>query len=205
MASNYKDNYIRSNPRKNINCNPLYTDSKRPFIEHFENSDFKISGGNYEDSFSYIGDSDKIHMACEKNNVKKNMVDFNLDELLKQKKDGTVENIDIIHNSKIIKSMNYNNSNMLAKQKMEKRLKNIINEKVIKSNEFKSIDNSFFNHPDNNKYEWKESYFKESKNNNGRWWNIEDEKVRPLDFKTVIDFRTKKPAKVNFDVIDYKN
>ena len=205
MASNYKDNYIRSNPRKNIECNPLYTDSNRPFIEHFENSDFKISGGNYEDNFSYLGENNKIQMACKKNNAKKKIIDFNLNDLLEKKNNGTVENIDNIHNIKIIKSMNYDKSNLLATQKMEKRLKNIINEKVINSYGFKSLDNSFFNHPDSIKYEWKNSYFEESKNTNGRWWNIEDDKVKPLDLKTVIDYRSKKPAKVNFDIIDYKN
>ena len=236
MASNYKDIYYRHNPRNSKGCNPLYIDSYERFFEPFENmgenvsnsntnnsntnnvnpeenGDFKISGGNYEDNYSYLNLDENKVLLCEKGQHileekgAKKMYDLKLESLMERKKNGEIKNIDMMHNNKILKSMNYNNSNILATQKISNRLMRTLNNKVIDSNKFETLQDPFFSHKEHNNYKWKNSYFKNSndKNIKGKWWGFNEVKSKPLDMKTVIDYRTKKPAKVNFDLIQYKN
>ena len=153
MSSNYKDIYYRHNPRKTVKCNPLYVDNYKPFLETFENrkkknynllqnTDFKISGGNYEDKFSYINnpEEDKINLICKDNKyileskgVEK-MYDLNLEGLMERKNKGEIVNVDLLHNNNIIKSMNYDKSHISAIDKVSNRLLRTLNDKVTKSN-----------------------------------------------------------------------
>ena len=247
MATNYKDIYYRHNPRKNIKCNPLYTDSYKPYFETFSNpptvsnssslinsssvsntknlnnkagynldqSDFKINGGNYEDIYSYIDspEEEKINLLCKNNkyileNKSSNkMYDLNLDKLVDRKKDGEIKNIDMLHNAKIIKSMNYNRSHIESVNKISNRLIRSLNDKVIRSNQLSNLDDPFFSHPAHNNYKWENSYFKKStdKNISGKWWNLKDNNPIPLNYREVIDYKKKIPTKVNYDTIDNKN
>jgi len=247
MATNYKDIYYRHNPRKNIKCNPLYTDSYKPYFETFSNkatvgnssslrnspsmsntknlnnkasynldqSDFKINGGNYEDSYSYIDspEDEKINLLCKNNKYilenksSEKMYDLNLDKLVDRKKDGEINNIDMLHNAKIIKSMNYNRSHVESVNKISNRLIRSLNDNVVRSNQLSNLDDPFFSHPAHNNYKWKNSYFKQStdKNIGGKWWNLKDNVPTPLNAGAVIDYRKKQPAKVNYNTIDYKN
>jgi len=247
MATNYKDIYYRHNPRKNIKCNPLYTDSYKPYFETFSNlstvndssslnnspsmsntknlnnkasynldqSDFKINGGNYEDNYSYIEshEEEKINLLCKNNKYilenksLEKMYDLNLDKLVDRKKDGEINNIDMLHNAKIIKSMNYNRSHVESVNKISNRLIRSLNDNVVKSNQLSNLDDPFFSHPAHNNYKWKNSYFKQStdKNINGKWWNWKDNDPTPLNAGALIDYRTKQPVKVNYNTIDYKN
>ena len=247
MATNYKDIYYRHNPRKNIKCNPLYTDSYKPYFENFSNppslsnpqslsnspsasntknlnnkssynldqSDFNINGGNYEDSYSYIDslEEEKINLLCKNNKYilenrsSEKMYDLNLDKLVDRKKDGEIKNIDMLHNAKIIKSMNYNRSHIESVNKISNRLIRSLNDKVVRSNQLSNLDDPFFSHPAHNNYKWKNSYFKQStdKNIRGKWWNWKDNYPTPLNAGSVIDYRNKQPAKVNYNTIDYKN
>ena len=182
-------------------------------IKNEENGDFKISGGNYEDNYSYLNLDDNKVLLCDKGRhileekgVKK-MYDLKLESLMERKQNGEINNIDMMHNNKILKSMNYNNSNILATQKISNRLMRTLNNKVIDSNKFATLEDPFFSHKEHNNYKWKNTYFKNSndKNIKGKWWTFKEANVKPLDFRTVIDYRTKKPAKVNFDRIQYKN
>ena len=226
MSSNYKDIYYRHNPRKTVKCNPLYVDNYKPFLETFENrkkknynllqnTDFKISGGNYEDKFSYINnpEEDKINLICKDNKyileskgVDK-MYDLNLESLMKRKNKGEIINVDLLHNNNIIKSMNYDKSHISAIDKVSNRLLRTLNDKVTKSNNFSTLEDPFFSHPAHNNYKWNNSYFKKSgdKNIEGKWWDVKQAKAKPLDYKTIIDYRTKRPAKVNYDTIQYIN
>jgi len=241
MATNYKDIYYRHNPRKNIKCNPLYTDSYKPYFETFSNppslsnspsvsntkklskkesynleqSDFKINGGNYEDSYSYINspEEDKINLLCKNNKYilenrsSDKMYDLNLDKLVDRKKDGEINNIDMLHNVKIIKSMNYDRSHVESVNKISNRLIRSLNDNVVRSNQLSNLDDPFFSHPAHNNYKWKNSYFKQStdKNIGGKWWNWKDNDPTPLNAKSVIDYRKKQTTKVNYDTINNKN
>lgn len=211
MASNYKDIYIRKNPLKNIKCNPLYVDSYKPYIENFENmnnSANPVSGFNNDDNYNYINDKseeNKIKLLCKdnkyllKNKGIEKMYDLNLNELMKRKKKGNIESIDMLHNKKILNTMGYDDSRLISVNNFSNRLMRNLNEKVVRSNELSNLDDPFFSHPAHNNYRWKNSYFK-----NGWVENINNN-PKPIDFKNVIDYRNKKQGKINYNIINYKN
>ena len=224
MATNYKDIYRRNEPRKNIGCNPLYIDTYKPILETFSeneknynllSSDFGLNGGNYEDNYIYLdsNEEDKIQLSCKDNKhllenkgVKK-MYDLNLKSLHSRKSNGEIKDVDLLHNIKILNSIDYNKTELLSTDKMTKRLLKSMNNKVVEGNGFKHLEDPFFSHPAHNKYIWKNSYFKKSKDKNidGKWWDFKQNDIKPLNAKTVIDYRNKRPQKVNYDLIEYKN
>jgi hypothetical protein len=224
MALNYKDIYRRNNPRKNIKCNPLYLDNYKPLMENFSNldtTDFGMHGGNYEDNYSYLDSpqEEDIKLYCENNKYilnnkgTKKKMDLDVKKLFNRKNKGEILDIDFIHNNKIIKSLDYDKTNILAVQKIGKRLVPNLNEKVILGNAYRNLEDPFFSHPAHNKYNWQNSYevknseFKKSndKNIDGKWWNWEKNNIKPLDPRSVIDYRNKRPLKVDYTLIDYKN
>ena len=220
--SSYKDIYIRKNPLKNIECNPLYTDTYKPYfktIETFENpSKCKVKGNNKLmeqlpgddmnlDNFGYLEEDMKLDLNCKNDNMNKmdclkKVYKSNIKNLKRRKK-GESDKIDKIHNSIIKGGINYKFSEELAINKISNRLNCNLNNHVVNVNNNSYLDDPFFSHPANSKYEWKNSYFKNT--DNGKWVYFNDNDAKPLDYKTLIDYRTKKPAKVDYNIIEYKN
>ena len=140
-------------------------------------------------------------------------MDLDIKKMFNRKNKGEIVDIDFIHNNKILKSLDYDKTNMLAVQKMGKRLVPNLNEKVVLGNAFRNLEDPFFSHPAHNNYRWHNSYevknseFKKSndKNIGGDWWDWEKNNIKPLDPRTVIDYRNKRPVKVDYTLIDYKN
>jgi hypothetical protein len=167
-----------------------------------------INGFSNDDNYNYIDDNseeNKIKLLCKDNKyILKNkgiekMFDLNLNELMNRKKKGEIKNIDMLHNTKIINSMRYDDSRLLSVNKFSNRLMKNLNKKVIKSNELSNLDDPFFSHPAHNSYKWKNSYFSEG------WVNNNITNNRHIDYNSILNYRDKKQRKINYNIINYKN
>lgn len=212
MAQNYKDIYIRKNPLKEMKCNPLYVDNYKNVFEPFENSkNLKITNYVLEnsellqndlnrDNYSYVNETD--YKIIDNEDVKKisNKNDINNLKI----KNNEIKNIDNIHNKKIINRLDFTKSSNMAKSIISNRLKKRINNKVVQHDKTSLLDDNFFKYPVNQDYKWKNSYFKNTKN--GKWvYHNYNSDPNTLDYKTIVDFRDKRPVKINYDIIEGKN
>ena len=132
MASNFKDNYIRQNPRDYVKCEPsLYQDKyifkKKQIVETFvANEDL--------DDYYYLGENNN-KTICDKGLIKygDEYISNEIDNLY-NKKQGQIKEIDSIHNAKIVKRINYNQMNLININNVRERLRKNVNNSVLSMN-----------------------------------------------------------------------
>ena len=196
-----------NSPNESINDNNIKDDINDNNIKDDIN-DNNISGFNNDDNYNYINDNseeNKIKLLCKDNKyILKNkgiekMFDLNLNELMNRKNDGEIKNIDMVHNTKIMNSMRYDDSRLLSVNNFSNRLMKNLNQKVVRSNELSNLDDPFFSHPAHNSYKWKNSYFREG------WVNNNITNNNPIDYNLILNYRDKTQSKINYNTINYKN
>ena len=135
MSNNYRDIYIRKNPRENIKCEPsIYQDkyiikTKEQFTNSKKKKNFMNPKENL-DNFFYLGKQyDKVFCDKGKMKYKDTIINTDINNLNKK------NFIDHIHNEKILQTTNYNSVYLQNLKKIKKRLGSSLNQSIISINE----------------------------------------------------------------------
>ena len=167
--NNFKDIYIRTNPRRNAKINPvMWDDNTSRYFTHQEGftGDYKnvtgdlynVGGATNVSSYSNINSKVETRttqvkckngkanvMVNDNGNMSKKMYDISPEAIMNNKILGNIDEVDKIHNNKVIGSMSYDRMMLNHFQNTTNRLHSTVNPLVLSYHNRVLENDPFFN------------------------------------------------------------
>ena len=173
--NNYQDRYIRENPRRNAKMNPVMWDDNTSRYFTYKKEENLVEGfnGGYKDVTGdllniegasnvsmYSNVNGKVNsvttqvkckngraevMVNNNGQILKQMYDVNPTAIMDNKILGTMEEVDKIHNGKIVGSMSFDRMMLNHFQNTVNRLHNTVNPSVLSHHNRNLSNDPFFN------------------------------------------------------------
>tara|TARA_B100000768_G_scaffold166163_1_gene169288 strand:+ start:1166 stop:1708 length:543 start_codon:yes stop_codon:yes gene_type:complete len=154
---NFQDRYIRTNPRRNAKMNPILWDDNvsRYFTYHGESDNIECfqnlnSNGNKKTTQIKCKNGKADILINDNCKTTSKMYDIDLDSISKMKFKDTINEIDNIHNKKIVNSMSFDRMMLDHFNKTIKKLHLGVNSSVLSLHSRDLKNDDFFNPPKNN-------------------------------------------------------
>ena len=153
---NFQDRYIRNNPRRNAKMNPILWDDnvsryfnyhgKSDNIECFQNSYSNPSDEKNKKTTQIKCKNGKADVLINNNGkITSKMYDIDMDSISKMEYQQTMDEIDEIHNNKILNSMSFDRMMLDHFNKTIKKLHLGINSSVLSLHSRDLKNDEFFN------------------------------------------------------------